>query len=95
MLCSARLRKNVEIKESDVMKLRILFLPVFLLFLLGGCIQPLHNAPVSQNANYFPDRSDDTESAESIEQLDPKDQKPLHIDNSVAENTIFSPILVG
>ena len=76
------------------MKLRILFLPVFLLFFLGGCIQTLQNTPVSQNVNYSPARTGDTSSAESIEKGNLKDQKPPPVDNLVAENTIEAPATI-
>lgn len=76
------------------MKLRILFLPVFLLFLLSGCIQTLHNTPVSQDVNYLPARTGDASSAESIEKVNLKDQKPLQVDNLFAENTIEAPTTI-
>jgi len=76
------------------MKLRILFLPVFLLFFLGGCIQTLQNTPVSQNANYLPARTGDTSSAKSIENGNLKDQKPPPVDNLLAENTIEAPATI-
>ncbi len=76
------------------MKLRILFLPVFLLFLLSGCIQTLHNTPVSQDVNYFPARTGDASSAESIEKFNLKNQKPSQVDNLVAENTIDAPTTI-
>ncbi|RZB36458.1 MAG: membrane-bound lytic murein transglycosylase D [Desulfobacteraceae bacterium Eth-SRB2] len=76
------------------MKLRILFLPVFLLFFLGGCIQTLQNTPVSQNVNYLPARTGDTSSAKSIEKGNLKDQKPPPVDNLVAENTIEAPATI-
>jgi membrane-bound lytic murein transglycosylase D len=76
------------------MKLRILFLPVFLLFFLGGCIQTLQNTPVSQNLNYLPDRTGDTSFAKSIEKDNLKDQKPPRVDNLVAENTIEAPATI-
>lgn len=76
------------------MKLRILFLPVFLLFFLGGCIQTLQNTPVSQNVNYLPARTGDTSSAKSIEKGNLKDQKPPPVDDLVAENTIKAPATI-
>ena len=76
------------------MKLRILFLPVFLLFLLGGCIQTLQNTPVSQDVNYSPARTGDASSDESIEKVNLKDQKPSQVDNLVAENTIEAPTTI-
>lgn len=76
------------------MKLRILFLPVFLLFFLGGCIQTLQNSPVSQNVNCLPTRTDDTSFAKSIEKGNLKDQKSPQVDNLVAENTIEAPATI-
>jgi peptidoglycan lytic transglycosylase D len=76
------------------MKLRILFLSVFLLFFLGGCIQTLQNTPVSQNVNYLPARIGDTGSAKSIEKGNLKDQKPPSVDNLGAENTIDAPATI-
>lgn len=76
------------------MKLRILFLPVFSLFFLGGCIQTLQNSPVSQNVNCLPTRTDDTSFAKSIEKGNLKDQKSPQVDNLVAENTIEAPATI-
>jgi membrane-bound lytic murein transglycosylase D len=76
------------------MKLRILFLPVFLLFFLGGCIQTLQNSPVSQNVNCLPTRTGDTSFAKSIEKGNLKDQKSPQVDNLVAENTIEAPATI-
>ncbi|OQY12780.1 MAG: lytic transglycosylase [Desulfobacteraceae bacterium 4572_187] len=73
------------------MKLQILFLPVCLLFLLGGCIQTLHNTPVSQDVNYLPARTGEAGSAESIENVNLKVQNPSEVDNLVCENTIADP----
>ena len=63
-----------------MIKLRILFLPVFLLFLLCGCIQTLHKTPVSQDVNYLPARTSDSDSAESIEKVNHKNQKSMQQD---------------
>ncbi|MGB2927817.1 MAG: transglycosylase SLT domain-containing protein, partial [Desulfobacterales bacterium] len=71
-----------------MIKLRILFLPVFLLFLLCGCIQTLNNIPVSQNADCLPARTGCADSNECIEKANPKEQKPSPVDNLAAENTI-------
>ncbi len=71
-----------------MIKLRILFLPVFLLFLLCGCVQTLHNTPLSQDADFLPDRTGDADSNECIEKVSPKEQKPSRVDNLPAENTI-------
>jgi len=76
------------------MKLRILFLPVFLLFILDGCVQTLHNTPVSQDVNYLPARTGDASAAESIENDNLKDQKPSQVDNLGAENTIEDPTTI-
>ncbi len=63
-----------------MIKLRILFLPVFLLFLLCGCIQTLHKTPVSQDADYLPAQISDSDSAESIEKVNHKNQKSIQQD---------------
>ncbi|MGD9230356.1 MAG: LysM peptidoglycan-binding domain-containing protein [Desulfobacterales bacterium] len=76
------------------MKLQILFLSVCLLFLSGGCIQTLHNTPVSQDVNYLPARTGEAGSAESIENVNLKDQNPSEIDNLVCENTIEDPTTI-
>jgi membrane-bound lytic murein transglycosylase D len=60
-----------------LIKLRILFLPVFLLLLLCGCTQALHKTPVSQDVNYLPARTSDSDSAESIEKVNHKNQKSI------------------
>jgi len=38
-----------------LIKLRVLFLPVFLFFLLNGCVQPVHKKSVSQDSPYMSD----------------------------------------
>ncbi len=76
------------------MKVQILFPPVFLLFLLGGCIQTLHNTPASKDANYLPARTGDAGSAESIEKVNPKDQKSSQSDNLAVEDTIEAPATI-
>ncbi len=63
-----------------MIKLRILFLPVFLFFLLCGCIQTLHKTPVSQDVNYLPARTSDSDSAESIKKVNHKNQKSIQQD---------------
>ncbi|MGD9107385.1 MAG: LysM peptidoglycan-binding domain-containing protein [Desulfobacterales bacterium] len=68
-------------------KLRILFLPVFLLFLLCGCAQTLHNIPVSQNAEQ-PIRTNGAGSNEYIVKASPEEEKPSPVDNFAAENTV-------
>jgi membrane-bound lytic murein transglycosylase D len=77
-----------------LIKLRIVFLPVFLLFLLCGCTQTLHNIPVSQNADCLPARTDCANSNECIEKANPKEQQPSPVDNLAAENTIQAQILI-
>ena len=77
-----------------MIKLRIVFLPVFLLFLLCGCTQTLHNVPVSQNANCLPARTDCADSNECIEKANPKEQQPSAVDNLAAEATIQSNTLI-
>jgi membrane-bound lytic murein transglycosylase D len=77
-----------------LIKLRIVFLPVFLLFLLCGCTQTLHNIPVSQNSECSPDGNYCANSNECIEKAGPKEQKPSPVDNHAAENTIQSQILI-
>jgi membrane-bound lytic murein transglycosylase D len=77
-----------------LIKLRILFLPVSLLFLLCGCIQTLHNIPVSQNSECLPARTDCTNSNKCIEKAGPKEQKPSPVDNLAAENTIHAQTLI-
>lgn len=77
-----------------MIKLRILFLPVSLLFLLCGCIQTLHNIPVSQNSECLPARTDCTNSNKCIEKAGPKEQKPSPVDNLAAENTIHAQTLI-
>jgi len=62
------------------MKLRFFSLPVFLLFLLCGCIQTLHKTPVSQDVDYMPAQTKDTVFAESSEKVNHKDQKSLQQD---------------
>ena len=77
-----------------MIKLRIVFLPVFLSFLLCGCIQTLNNIPVSQNADCLPARTDCADSNECIEKANPKEQKPSPVDNLAAENTIQAQTLL-
>jgi len=77
-----------------MIKLRIFFLPVFLLFLLCGCIQNLHNIPASQNAECLPARTDCAGSNDCIETANPKEQKPSPVDNLAAENTIQTQALI-
>ena len=71
-----------------MIKLRILFLPVFMLVLLCGCIQTLHNMPVSQNVDCLPDRSGCTDSNELIGTANSKEQKPSPADHLTTQNTI-------
>ena len=78
-------------KESDLIKLRLFSLQVFLLFLLCGCMQTLHKTPVSQEVDYLPAQTRDTDFAESSEKVNHKDQKPSQIDPLVVENNIESP----
>ena len=63
-----------------MIKLRFFSLPVFLLFLLCGCMQTLHKTPVSQEVDYLPSQTRDTDFAESSEKVNHKDQKSLHQD---------------
>jgi membrane-bound lytic murein transglycosylase D len=77
-----------------LIKLRIVFLPVFLLFLLCGCTQTLHNVPVSQNADCLPARTDCADSNECIENANPKEQQPSPVDNLATENTIQAQNLI-
>jgi membrane-bound lytic murein transglycosylase D len=77
-----------------LIKLRILFLPVSLLFLLCGCIQTLHNVPVSQNAECLSARTDCTTSNQCIEKASPKEQKPSPVNNLAGENTIQTQTLI-
>ena len=65
-----------------MIKLRFFFPPVFLLFLLCGCIQTLNKTPVSQNVNYPPTRTGDSDSVESIEKVNLKNQKSLQQDGN-------------
>jgi membrane-bound lytic murein transglycosylase D len=82
------------------MKLQILFLPVCLLFLLAGCIQTVHNTPISQDMNYSPDRTGEAGSTESVDHVvcentiedtaTIKKDKNLVTDNSLLEKKIQS-----
>ena len=63
-----------------MIKLRFFSLPVFLLFLLCGCIQTLHKTPVSQDVDYLPAQTRDTDFAESSGKINHIDQKSLDQD---------------
>jgi len=63
-----------------LIKLRFFSLPVFLLFLLCGCIQTLHKTPVSQDVDYLPAQTRDTDFAESSGKINHIDQKSLDQD---------------
>ena len=76
-----------QFKESGLIKLRFFFLPVFLFIFFCGCIQTLHNIPVSQNPDGLPARTDGANLNECIEKASPKEQQPPSVDNPAAENT--------
>ena len=78
-------------KESDLIKLRLFSLQVFLLFLLCGCIQTLHKTPVSRDVDYLPTQTNIPDFTEPPVKVDHKDQKPSQIDHLVVENNIESP----
>ena len=63
-----------------MIKLRLFSLQVFLLFLLCGCIQTLHKTPVSQDVDYLPAQTRDTDFAESSGKINHIDQKSLDQD---------------
>jgi membrane-bound lytic murein transglycosylase D len=73
---------------------RIVFLPAFLLFLLCGCIQNLHNIPASQNAECLRTRTGSADSNESIKKADSKEQKPPPGNNLATNNTIQTQNLI-
>jgi membrane-bound lytic murein transglycosylase D len=77
-----------------LIKLRIVFLPVFLLFLLCGCTQTLHNVPVSQNADCLPAQTDCADSNECIEKANSKEHQLSPVDSLSAENTIQARTLI-
>jgi membrane-bound lytic murein transglycosylase D len=79
------------LKESDLIKLRLFSLQVFLLFLLCGCIQTLHKTPVSRDVDYLPTQTNIPDFTEPPVKVDHKDQKPSQIDHLVVENNIESP----
>ncbi len=78
-------------KESDLIKLRLFSLQVFLLFLLCGCIQTLHKTPISRDVDYLPTQTNIPDFTEPPVKVDHKDQKPSQIDHLVVENNIESP----
>jgi len=79
------------LKESDLIKLRLFSLQVFLLFLLCGCIQTLHKTPISRDVDYLPTQTNIPDFTEPPVKVDHKDQKPSQIDHLVVENNIESP----
>ena len=73
-----------------MIKLRFFF-PVFLLFLLCGCIQLLNKTPVSQDANYSPTRTGNSDSAQSAEKVNLKNQKSTQQNGNYLPAQINTP----
>ena len=69
-----------------MIKSRVLFLAVFLFFLIGGCVQPVHKKSVSQDGPYVSDHVTMPDPSKSPDSADLNGQKSLEENENAESN---------
>ncbi len=69
-----------------MIKSRVFFLPVFLFFLIGGCVQPVHKKSVSQDGPYVSDHVTMPDPSKSPDSADLNGQKSLEENENAESN---------